>query len=52
MMILGYYYGIINTIKSFLDSLKALDIAGLTHGFALLVPLVSGCCLASSSSPS
>ena len=42
MMILGYYYGIINTIKSFLDSLKALDIAGLTHGFALLVPFGIG----------
>ncbi len=42
MMILGYYYGIINTIKSFLDSLKALDMAGLTHGFALLVPFGIG----------
>lgn len=42
MMILGYYYGIINTIKSFLDSLKALDMAGLTHGFALLMPFGIG----------
>lgn len=42
MMILGYYYGIINTIKSFLDSLKAFDMAGLTHGFALLMPFGIG----------
>lgn len=42
MMILGYYYGIIDTIKGFLDSLKALDMAGLTHGFALLMPFGIG----------
>ncbi|MCI8663252.1 MAG: DUF368 domain-containing protein [Hungatella sp.] len=42
MMILGYYYGIINTIKSFLDSLKAFDIGGLIHGFALLMPFGIG----------
>lgn len=42
MMILGYYYGIINTIKSFLDALKALDMAGLAHGFALLMPFGIG----------
>jgi len=42
MMILGYYYGIINTIKSFLDALKALDMAGLVHGFALLMPFGIG----------
>lgn len=42
MMILGYYYGIINTIKSFLDALKAFDMAGLVHGFALLMPFGVG----------
>lgn len=42
MMILGYYYGIINTIKSFLDALKAFDMAGLIHGFALLMPFGIG----------
>ncbi len=42
MMILGYYYGVINTIKSFLDSLKALDTAGLFQGFALLAPFGIG----------
>lgn len=42
MMILGYYYGIINTIKSFLDALKVFDMAGLASGFALLVPFGIG----------
>ncbi len=42
MMILGYYYGIIDTIKNFLDALKAFDMAGLTHGFALLMPFGIG----------
>lgn len=42
MMILGYYYGIINTIKSFLDALRAFDAAGLARGFALLMPFGIG----------
>ncbi len=42
MMILGYYYGIINTIKSFLDALRAFDTAGLVQGFALLAPFGIG----------
>ncbi len=42
MMILGYYYGIINTIKSFLDALKAFDMPGLIHSFALLMPFGIG----------
>lgn len=42
MMILGYYYGVINTIKSFLDALKAFDMAGLLHGFGLLMPFGAG----------
>lgn len=42
MMILGYYYGIIETIKSFLDALKAMDMAGLMNGFILLFPFGIG----------
>lgn len=42
MMILGYYYGIINTIKNFLEALKALDMAGLLHGTLLLAPFGIG----------
>ena len=40
LMILGYYYGIINTIKSFLDAL--MDMAALKDGFFLLVPFGIG----------
>ena len=42
MMILGYYYGIIDTIKNFLDALKALDMPGLIHGVVLLAPFGIG----------
>ena len=42
LMILGYYYGIIESIKSFLEALKALDIPALTHGFLILAPFGIG----------
>lgn len=42
LMILGYYYGIINTIKGFLDALRAMDMAALKDGFLLLVPFGIG----------
>lgn len=42
MMILGYYYGVINTIKSFLDALRAFDINGLISGTLLLAPFGIG----------
>ena len=42
LMILGYYYGIINTITSFLDGLRAMDLAALKDGFLLLAPFGIG----------
>lgn len=42
LMILGYYYGIIESIKTFLESLKAFDIPALTNGFFILCPLGIG----------
>lgn len=42
MMILGYYYGILETVKSFLNSLKLLDMAGIANGLILLVPFGIG----------
>lgn len=42
MMILGYYYGVINTIKSFLDALRAFDVNGLISGTLLLAPFGIG----------
>ncbi len=42
LMILGYYYGIINTIKNFLDSLRVLDINSLFNGILVLAPFGIG----------
>ena len=42
MMILGYYYGIIETIKSFLDAVRSFDMTGMIHGFMLLFPFGIG----------
>lgn len=42
LMILGYYYGIINTIKNFLDSLRVLDINSLLNGILVLAPFGIG----------
>lgn len=42
LMILGYYYGIIESIKTFLEALKAFDIPALTNGFLVLCPLGIG----------
>ncbi len=42
MMILGYYYGIINTIKSFLEALRHFDAAAMAQNAVLLVPFGIG----------
>lgn len=42
LMILGYYYGIIESIKTFLEALKGFDIPVLTNGFLILCPLGIG----------
>lgn len=42
LMILGYYYGIINTIKNFFDSLTTLDFNSLFNGLLVLVPFGIG----------
>lgn len=42
LMILGYYYGIIDSIKNFLDALKAFDMPALTQGFLILFPFGIG----------
>lgn len=42
LMIFGYYYGIINTIKDFLDALRAFDIGAMINGCFLLVPFGIG----------
>lgn len=42
LMILGYYYGILDSIKGFLEALKAFDLPALTSGFLILCPLGIG----------
>ena len=41
-MILGYYYGILGSIKNFLEGLKAFDFAAMFHEAMLLVPFGIG----------
>ena len=41
----GYYYAIINTIKTFLDNLRAFDLAGMKDGILLLAPFGIGVAL-------
>ena len=43
LMILGYYSGIIGTIRDFISSLKNLNWSGLGHCIAVLVPFAIGC---------
>ena len=42
LMIFGYYFGIIITIKGFLDALRVFNIVALKEGFLLLCPFVIG----------
>lgn len=42
LMILGYYYNILNTLTSFFDSLRAFDMNGIINGLILLVPFGIG----------
>ena len=42
LMILGYYYGILDSIKGFLEALKAWDVPALTNGFLILFPFGIG----------
>ena len=42
LMILGYYYGILNGIKLFFEALKSFDVAGIFSQCAILVPFGIG----------
>lgn len=42
LMILGYYYNIINTLTAFFDSLRAVNFGGVLSGLILLVPFGIG----------
>lgn len=42
LMILGYYYSIINTLTNFFDALTAMNWDGILHGITLLAPMGLG----------
>ncbi len=42
LMVIGFYYGIINTIKAFFGSLTSFDMTGLLQSVLLLVPFGIG----------
>lgn len=42
LMILGYYYGILDSIKAFIEALRAMDMPALTNGFLVLFPFGIG----------
>lgn len=42
LLILGYYNSILGEITNFLDSLRAMDLAGIGHGFGVLMPFGIG----------
>ncbi len=42
LMILGYYYGIISTIKTFLEALRHFDLSGMMQNAVLLIPFGIG----------
>ena len=42
LMILGYYYGILDSIKQFIEALKVMDMPSLVNGALILVPFGIG----------
>ena len=42
LMILGYYYGIINMVKNFLEALRTMNIAAIREEILLIIPFGIG----------
>lgn len=42
LMIIGYYYGLINTLRSFFEAVRHVDMANIMNGLVLLVPFGIG----------
>ncbi|WP_027109220.1 DUF368 domain-containing protein [Lacticigenium naphthae] len=42
LMVLGYYYGILNSITQFFDALRAMDMDNILHYFGILFPFGVG----------
>ena len=45
LMILGYYFGVINSVKQFVEALRALNLQGMLNQLFILIPFAIGCVL-------
>ena len=45
LMILGYYFGVINSVKEFVEALRALNLQGMLNQLYILIPFAIGCIL-------
>lgn len=45
LMILGYYFGVINSVKEFVEALRALNLQGMLDQLYILIPFAIGCVL-------
>lgn len=45
LMILGYYFGIITAVRSFVDALRMLDLQAMLDQLFILIPFAIGCVL-------
>ena len=47
LMILGYYFGVINSVKQFVEALRTLNLQGMLNQLFILIPFAIGCVLIS-----
>ena len=45
LMMLGYYSGVVGSVKDFIVAIKELDKTGILHGIEILIPFAIGCIL-------
>ena len=45
LMILGYYFGVINSVKQFVEALRTLNLQGMLNQLFILIPFAIGCVL-------
>lgn len=45
LMILGYYFGVINSVKQFVEALRTLNLQGMLNELYILIPFAIGCVL-------
>ncbi len=45
LMILGYYFGVINSVKQFVEALRTMNLQGMLNQLYILIPFAIGCVL-------